>query len=44
MTRDQLRQIIEGITDEQIKSILDINSADIGNAKKPGEMKMPSKA
>ncbi|MBP3328824.1 MAG: phage scaffolding protein [Clostridia bacterium] len=37
MTRDQLRQIIDGITDEQIKSILDINSADIGNAKKPGE-------
>lgn len=37
MTRDQLRQIIDGITDEQVKSILDINSADIGNAKKPGE-------
>lgn len=37
MTRDQLRQIIEGITEEQITSILNINSADIGNAKKPGE-------
>lgn len=34
MTRDDLKGIIEGITDEQLKSILDINSADIGKAKK----------
>jgi len=34
MTREDLRKIIDGITDEQLKSILDINSADIGNAKK----------
>ncbi len=33
MTRDDLRGIIEGITDEQLKRILDINSADIGRAK-----------
>ena len=33
MTRDDLRGIIEGITDEQLKAILDINSADIGKAK-----------
>lgn len=37
MTREQLRQIIEGITDEQLTAVLDINSADIGNAKKPSE-------
>lgn len=34
MTREELKGIIEGITDEQLKSILDINSADIGKAKK----------
>lgn len=34
MTREDLKKIIEGITDEQLKSILDINSADIGKAKK----------
>lgn len=34
MTREDLKGIIEGITDEQLKSILDINSADIGKAKK----------
>ncbi len=33
MTRDELRQIIEGISDEQLKKVLDINSADIGKAK-----------
>ena len=33
MTRDDLRGIIDGITDEQLKSILDINTADIGKAK-----------
>ncbi len=33
MTRDDLRGIVEGITDEQLKKILDINSSDIGRAK-----------
>ena len=33
MTRDELRGIIDGITDEQLKRILDINTADIGKAK-----------
>lgn len=33
MTRDELRTIINGISDEQLKKILDINSADIGKAK-----------
>ena len=33
MTRDDLRGIIEGITDDQLKAILDINSSDIGKAK-----------
>ena len=33
MTRDELRGIINGISDEQLKKILDINSADIGKAK-----------
>ena len=33
MTRDELKKIIEGITDEQLKAILDINSADIGKSK-----------
>ncbi|MBO4941679.1 MAG: hypothetical protein J6D15_05710 [Clostridia bacterium] len=41
MTREDLRGIIEGITDEQLKKILDINSSDIGKAKNDGqEMKM----
>jgi predicted nuclease with TOPRIM domain len=35
MTRDQVRNIISGITDEQLQQILDINSADIGKAKEP---------
>lgn len=34
MTRDEIRGIIEGISDEQLKKILDINSADIGKAKR----------
>lgn len=34
MTRDELRGIVEGISDEQLKRILDINSADIGKMKK----------
>ena len=33
MTREDLRGIVEGITDEQLKKILDIHSADIGKAK-----------
>ncbi len=33
MTRDELRGIIEGISDEQLKKILDINSQDIKKAK-----------
>ena len=33
MTREDLRGIIEGIADEQLKQILDIHSADIGRAK-----------
>lgn len=33
MTREELKKIIEGITDEQLKAILDINSSDIGKAK-----------
>lgn len=37
MTRDDLRGIVEGITDEQLKKILDINSSDIGKAKGDAE-------
>lgn len=37
MTRDDLRGIIDGITDEQLKRILDINSSDIGRVKVQGE-------
>ncbi len=37
MTRDDLRGIIEGISDEQLKKILDINSSDIGKAKQGAE-------
>ncbi|MBE7031989.1 MAG: hypothetical protein E7401_03395 [Ruminococcaceae bacterium] len=33
MTRDDLRGIIEGITDEQLKRILDIHSQGVGKAK-----------
>nr|DAF01579.1 MAG TPA: minor structural protein [Caudoviricetes sp.] len=34
MTRENLKKIIEGITDEQISAVLDINTTDIGKAKK----------
>ena len=34
MTREELRRIVEGISDEQLKRILDINSADLGRTKK----------
>lgn len=37
MTREELRGIVEGITDEQLKKILDINSSDVGKAKAGGE-------
>ena len=37
MTRDDLKGIIPEITDEQLKSILDINTADIGSFKKTAE-------
>lgn len=37
MTREDLKKIIEGITDEQLKSILDLNSSDIGKAKRDFE-------
>ena len=37
MTRDDLRGIVEGITDQQLKSILDIHSSDIGKAKSGAE-------
>ena len=33
MTREELRGIIEGISEEQLKKILDIHSSDIGKAK-----------
>lgn len=34
MTREELREILPDISDEHLKKILDINSADIGKAKK----------
>lgn len=34
MTRENLKKIIEGITDEQISAVLDINTSDIGKAKR----------
>ena len=37
MTRDDLRGSVEGISDEQLKKILDINSLDIGKAKRGAE-------
>jgi len=37
MTREDLRGIVEGISDEQLKKILDINSADVGKVKKNSE-------
>lgn len=33
MTREDIRKIVDGITDEQLGKILDINSKDIGRAK-----------
>lgn len=33
MTRDQVKSIIEGVTDEQLTAILNLNSGDIGKAK-----------
>lgn len=33
MTREDIKKTFEGATDEQIKSLLDINTADIGKAK-----------
>ena len=33
MTRDELKKIVEGITDEQLDKILGINGADINKAK-----------
>lgn len=37
MTREDLKKIIDGITDEQLSKILDINSKDIGRAKKKSD-------
>ena len=37
MTREELRGIVEGISDEQLKKILDINSVDIGKVRKNAE-------
>ena len=37
MTREDLKRIIEGITDEQLKSVLDLHSEGIGKAKKDYE-------
>ena len=33
MKRDEVKTLIPEITDEQLKSLLDINTADIGKAK-----------
>lgn len=38
MKREDVTKIFEGATDEQINALLDINSADIGNAKKKLEV------
>lgn len=37
MTRDDIKKAFEGATDEQIKLLLDINTADIGKAKKTSD-------
>lgn len=37
MKREELKNIVDGITDEQLKQILDINTADIGKAKGDAE-------
>lgn len=38
MKREDITKVFEGATDEQINTLLDINSADIGNAKKKLEV------
>lgn len=38
MKREDIAKIFEGATDEQINAVLDINSKDIGNAKKKLEI------
>lgn len=38
MKREDITKVFEGATDEQINALLDINSADIGNAKKKLEV------
>ena len=35
MKREDVTKIFEGATEEQINQLLNINSADIGNARKP---------
>ena len=42
MKREDISRIFEGATDEQINAILDINSTDIGNAKKKVEVERDS--
>ena len=37
MTQNDVKNIFEGATAEQIKAVLDINSADIGKAKQGAE-------
>ena len=37
MTREQIKNIFPDITEDQLKAILDINSADIGKAKEAKE-------
>ena len=37
MTREEIKSIIDGVTDEQLNKILDINSRDIGKAKGKAE-------
>ena len=37
MTQNDVKNIFEGATAEQIKAVLDINSADIGKAKQSTE-------
>ena len=42
MKREDVTKIFEGATEDQIKALLDINSADIGNAKKKLETERDS--
>lgn len=37
MTREEIKKIIEGITDEQLKAVLDLHTADIGKVKNENE-------